>query len=57
MERTKCGRRHVLIARISVDDRPDDAEDEDFGNGAGPEGFGKVSEVLVSNTLLFEAHV
>lgn len=48
MKGTKGRRCHVLIARVNVDDRPDDAEDKDLGDGAGPEGFGKVSEVPVS---------
>ena len=41
-ERPKSGRRHVLVARVSVNDAADDAKDNDLGNCTSPEGFGKV---------------
>lgn len=33
--------RHVLAAGVGVDDGADDAEGDDLGDGAGPEGFGE----------------
>ena len=39
----RCG--HVLVTGEAVDDAADDAEDDEFGNGASPERFGKISRV------------
>lgn len=41
VERTKGGRSHVLVAGVGVNNATDDAEDDDFGNGASPQRLGE----------------
>lgn len=41
-EGAEGGGGHVLVAGVDVDDGADDGEDDDLGNGDGPEGLGEV---------------
>lgn len=46
---SKSGSSHILIASVGVDDSANNGEDDDFGNGAGPERLGELpASVLVS---------
>ena len=36
LERTECWSRHVLVTGVGIDDGPNDAEQDDLRDGAGP---------------------
>lgn len=42
-EDAECRCDHVLVARVNVDDRPDNAECNNLSHGASPQCLGKVS--------------
>lgn len=41
LQGSKSGGRNILVASICVDDCANNGEDDDFGNGAGPERLGE----------------
>lgn len=41
LQGSKSGGRHILVASIGVDDSTNNGEDDDFGNGTGPERLGE----------------
>lgn len=43
---TECRGSHILVTRVVVNDSTDNAEDEDLGNGTGPERLREVAGIL-----------
>ena len=50
-KRAKCGSRNVLVASVSVDHSPDDAEDNDLADRASPECLWEVPVKVISKFI------